>query len=524
MAILEHLEPKKVFCYFEEICGIPHGSGNIRAISNYLAEFARGRNLEYYQDAVGNVIIIKEASKGYEDAEPVILQGHMDMVAVSEKDMDIDLVKDGLNLAIDRDEIYAKGTTLGGDDGIALAYILAILDSKDALHPRLEAVFTVDEEVGMDGAREIDLCVCRAKRMINIDSEEEGYLLAGCAGGASLQAAYPLRYTYCVAADSEAYHLTVTGLQGGHSGTEIHKESGNANLLLARVIYRLMKQGGVHLVWLDGGKKDNAIPNTAEALLLIEKNAYDTVYGEYQTVYEEIKNELKLRDPGVCILLETVNMQFLNISRQELNPQEINSSEISLQGTQSGEIRTLETQLQKVQSGEVLEDNCAKDMLSFIQVMPQGVCGMSHAVEGLVETSLNLGVLTMEKDKVILGYAVRSSVESRKEELLEQMEMLCDRFGVSWEIHGVYPGWEYRINSPLRDTMCGVFKNMYGKDMVVQAIHAGLECGFFAEKIPELDCVSFGPDIKDIHTTRERLSISSAKRMYEYLLEVLKAL
>lgn len=486
MAVLEHLEPKKVFHYFEEICGIPHGSGNTRAISDYLAEFARKRNLEYYQDAVGNVIIIKEASRGYEDAGPVMLQGHMDMVAVAEKDADINLARDGLNLAIEGDEIYAKGTTLGGDDGIALAYILAILDSKDALHPRLEAVFTIDEEVGMDGAKEIDLSVCRAGRMINIDSEEEGYLLAGCAGGATFRAVFPLHYTSCTAAGSRAYHLTVTGLQGGHSGTEIHRELGNANLILARAAYRLMKKTGVHLVWLDGGKKDNAIPHTAEALLLIENDAYDAVYGEYQTVCEEIGNELKIRDPGVCIRLEA--------------------------------------QPPKMQSGKVIEDTCAKDLLSFIQVMPGGVCTMSSAVPGLVETSLNLGILTVEEEKAILGYAVRSSVASGKEELLERMEMLCDRYGVFRNIYGVYPGWEYRVDSPLRDTMCRIFKDLYGKDMVVQAIHAGLECGFFAEKIPGLDCVSFGPDIKDIHTTRERLSISSAKRMYEYLLEVLKSL
>ena len=512
MAVLEHLEPIKVFQYFEEICGIPHGSGNIRAISDYLAEFARKRNLEYYQDKLGNVIIIKEASKGYENADPVMLQGHMDMVAVSDKDADIDLVNEGLYLAIDGDEVYAEGTTLGGDDGIALAYILAILDSKDAEHPRLEAVFTVDEEVGMDGAKEIDLSVCRAGRMINIDSEEEGYLLAGCAGGATFQAAFPLHYTSCTAVGSETCHLTVTGLQGGHSGTEIHREPGNANLILARVIYRLMKRDGIHLVWLDGGKKDNAIPHMAEAELLIEKDVYDIIYEEYLTVYEEIKNELKLRDPGVCIRLESTDSM------------DIQSLNVNLPEAQSLEVQSVELPLQKAQSGKIIEDNCAKELLSLIQVMPQGVCGMSPAVQGLVETSLNLGVLTMEEDKVFLGYSVRSSVASRKEELLERMKILCEHYGASWNLHGVYPGWEYRMESPLRDTMCGIFKDMYGKDMVLQAIHAGLECGFFAEKIPGLDCVSFGPDIKDIHTTRERLSISSAKRMYEYLLEVLKAL
>lgn len=478
MAVLENLEPKAVFHYFEELSHIPHGSGNTKAISDYLVAFAKERGLEYYQDAMNNVIIIKEASEGYEAVPPMMIQGHMDMVAVAEKDCPIDMTKEGIRLAVCGDQVYAEGTTLGADDGIAVAYALAILDADDIAHPRLEVVLTVEEEVGMDGAREIDLSMCRAKRMLNLDTEEEGYLLAGCAGGATFQVHIPIQYQVY---EGSRYQLRILGLKGGHSGTEIHKELGNANLLLARVIGRLMKQDGVHLVSMDGGKKDNAIPHLASAMLLVEKKAEEMAMAEFKKVQKDILSELRLRDPDV--------MLDFNIA--------------------GGDDR------------KAIEDGCAADLLALIQVMPRGICAMSPAAEGLVETSLNLGVLTMAEDEVRLGYAVRSSIGSAKEELLERMKLVCDAYHASWELKGVYPGWEYQKESVLRDMVCGLYREMYGKDMVVQAIHAGVECGFFASKIEGLDCVSFGPDIKEAHTPRENLSIASTERVYRFLLKLL---
>ena len=478
MAVLENLEPKAVFHYFEELSHIPHGSGNTKAISDYLVAFAKERGLEYYQDALNNVIIIKEASEGYETVPPMMIQGHMDMVAVAEKDCPIDMTKEGIRLAVCGDQVYAKGTTLGADDGIAVAYALAILDADDIAHPRLEVVLTVEEEVGMDGAREIDLSMCRAKRMLNLDTEEEGYLLAGCAGGATLQVHIPLSYQVY---DGMRYQLRIFGLKGGHSGTEIHKELGNANLLLARVLGRLMKQDGVHLVNMDGGKKDNAIPHLASAILLVEKKAEETAMAEFKKVQKDILSELRLRDPDAMLDFDIAG----------------------------GDDR------------KAVEDGCAANLLALIQVMPRGICAMSPAAEGLVETSLNLGVLTMTEDEVRLGYAVRSSIGSAKEELLERMKLVCDAYHSSWELKGVYPGWEYQKESVLRDTVCRLYREMYGKDMVVQAIHAGVECGFFAGKIEGLDCVSFGPDIKEAHTPRENLSIASTERVYRFLLKLL---
>ncbi|MBP3468562.1 MAG: aminoacyl-histidine dipeptidase [Lachnospiraceae bacterium] len=478
MAVLENLEPKAVFHYFEELSHIPHGSGNTKAISDYFVNFAKERGLEYYQDALNNVIIIKEATEGYEAVPPIMIQGHMDMVAVAEKDCPIDMTKEGIRLAVCGDQVYAKGTTLGADDGIAVAYALAILDADDIAHPRLEVVLTVEEEVGMDGAREIDLSMCRAKRMLNLDTEEEGYLLAGCAGGATFQVHIPLSYQVY---EGMRYQLRISGLKGGHSGTEIHKELGNANLLLARVIGRLMKQDGVHLVSMDGGKKDNAIPHLASAILLVEKKAEEMAMEEYKKAQKEILSELRLRDPDA--------MLDFDIAGED--------------------------------DRKAIEDGCAANLLALIQVMPRGVCAMSPAAEGLVETSLNLGVLTMTEDEVRLGYAVRSSIGSAKEELLERMKLVCEAYHVSWELKGVYPGWEYQKESVLRDMVCRIYREMYGKDMVVQAIHAGVECGFFAEKIEGLDCVSFGPDIKEAHTPRENLSIASTGRVYRFLLKLL---
>lgn len=493
MAILENLEPKEVFHYFEEICNIPHGSGNTAAISNYLVEFAEKKGLEYQQDELGNVIIIKEATAGYEAAPPVMIQGHMDMVAVSDRDCDIDMKTEGLRLAVDGDQVYAKGTSLGADDGIAVAYALAILSSDTIKHPRLEVVVTVEEEVGMDGASGIDLSICRAKRLINLDSEEEGYLLAGCAGGASFQISYPLQ--------SQEYkgvscHLSIADLQGGHSGSEIHKGTANANLLLARVVHGLMKQDGVHLLRIDGGKKDNVIPNAACADLLIEKASCEKVSQEFLRWQKIILGESKLRDPDVI-------MEFKSADG----------------GSDPADCGQAETAVHKA-----VEDRCAKKLLSLIQTMPRGVCEMSPAVSGLVETSLNLGTLTMDEQTASFGYAVRSSVASKKEELLERMILLCDAYHAAWTIKGVYPGWEYQPQSPLRDAVCGLYQRMYGKEMVVQAIHAGLECGFFAEKIEGLDCISIGPDMQDVHTTKERLSISSTERVYRFLIRLLEEL
>jgi len=482
MRVLENLEPKTVFHYFEEICNIPHGSGNIEAISNYLVGFAKERNLFVNQDNLKNVIIIKEATKGYEKSAAIILQGHMDMVTVQKSGSTIDMEKDPLKLMIDGDFIYAKDTSLGGDDGIALAYGLALLASKDLQHPKLEVIFTVDEETGMDGAKGIDLSILTGRHMLNLDSEEEGYLLTSCAGGAKVEC--NLAVTREMQTGS-VYQITIDGLLGGHSGAEIHKGRGNASYLLARLLYELKEKVEFSLIKLIGGLKDNAIPRQAQANILVDPEKVSLLIQEVKNCEVKIKHELESKDSSFFVLCK---------EQKEEKQQEI----------------------------KVLCQESFSKVVNFILVLPNGIQGMSGSIEGLVETSLNLGVMELGAQNLFLRFAVRSSVQSAKEHLIDKMMIIGETFGAKIEAKGDYPAWEYRKDSPLREKMMQVYQEMYGKEMIVQAIHAGLECGFFAAKIKNLDCVAIGPDMEDIHTTEEKLSISSTLRVWEYIIEVLK--
>ena len=485
MRVLEGIKPEKVFYYFEEICRIPHGSGNTQEISNYLVSFAKERGLEHYQDALGNVIMIKEASEGYEDARPVMLQGHMDMVAVKRPGCSLDLEKDGLNLKVDGDRIYAQDTSLGGDDGIAVAYGLAIMDGDAQKHPRLELVITVDEETGMDGAREIDLSVCRAHTLLNLDSEEEGIFLAGCAGGARVS----FEKEYQTSEENGILcRVKVAGLLGGHSGAEIHKERGNANKLLARVLNSLEQEINYQLISWDGGLADNAIPREAEAKLLFTEDIKQDgdIQGKLQNFVREIEGQLKA----------------------ELAEKD---SEVKVEIELLGQAKFL-----ALRQGET------KKLVSFIHALPNGVQAMSGAMEGLVETSLNLGILKYEAGKLGMGISVRSSLESAKRELIATLQSLAYLADMPVSVSGDYPGWTYRKDSPLREKMTAVYEEIFGKKPEIMAIHAGLECGLLACKIENLDCVSIGPDMKNIHTTEEELSISSTERVYRFVLKLLE--
>ncbi len=474
---IKNLEPKNVFYYFEEIAKIPHGSANTGAISDYLVSFAKERNLEHYQDQLGNVIIIKEASKGYEHKEPMMLQGHMDMVAVKKPDSKIDMKKEGLTLIVEGDWLFAKDTSLGGDDGIAVAYELALLAAEDLEHPRLECVFTVDEEIGLLGAKAIDVSMCKAKRMINIDSEDEGIFLTGCAGGMRVDCHLPLKKEE---KKGSLITLKIGGLQGGHSGVEIHKERGNSNVLMARFLAHATRTTNLYLNRLQGGLADNAIPRETTAEFLAED--IHQVELLVKQLEEQLKVELATKDPGVYCDLHLQDEQTLSV--------------ITAEDT--------------------------KRTAAFLSCLPQGVQAMSADVKGLVETSLNMGLLSLKEDGLHAGFSVRSSLESAKYALEEKLYVLTEALGGTCKTTGDYPGWAYRVDSPLRELMLRIFKEKYGREPVVEAIHAGLECGFFLDKIPQLDCVSMGPDMKDIHTTEERMSISSVKRVWEYLVEVLK--
>lgn len=480
MGVLSALEPKKVFKYFEEICRIPHGSGNMEQISDYLVKFAKDRNLTYIQDELKNVIIIKEATPGYEQEPALILQGHMDMVAVKKPDLDLDMKTQGLLLAVDGDLVYAEGTSLGGDDGIAVAMGLAVLDSDTLSHPRLEVIFTVDEEVGMEGAVGIDLSMLKGSRMLNLDSEGEGIFLTSCAGGARV-------YTYMPYTVEEKegilYHVSVEGLQGGHSGAEIHKERGNANCLMGRILYRLTQNLSLCLESVQGGLADNAIPRKTEAGMVIEEKDVPKFEEMIQTVEKEIRAELGSKDPGFAILVSLAGQGKYTCADEESTAQ----------------------------------------LASYLLALPNGVQAMSSDIPGLVETSLNLGIMELMKEdqELICQFAVRSSIDSAKETVVGKVCAVTELAGGSYSVSGEYPGWPYRVDSPLREKAIRVYESMYGRKPEVQAVHAGLECGVFAAKIPDLDCISLGPDVKDIHTTEETLSISSMGRVWEYLVALL---
>lgn len=475
MAVLDHLEPKSVFGFFEQMCAIPHGSGNTKAISDWLVDFARQRGLEHYQDQLNNVIIIKEATPGYEDAPAVILQGHMDMVCAQAPDCAKDMAVEGLDLVVDGDTVYARGTTLGGDDGVAVAIALAILDSHDLPHPRVEAVITVDEETGMYGAFGIDVSPLKAKHLINIDSDMEGVFTVSCAGGNVSRITLPVSRAPF---EGSALTITVGGLRGGHSGVEIDRGRGNANMVLGRVLQAVAMQTGLRVGAVSGGQKDNAIPVDARACVVVRDEAAARAVCE--KLERELKNELRVNDPDVAV---TVSAGACALP---------------------------------------MDEKSTRAVLCLLTCAPNGIQAMSADMPGLVQTSLNLGVLTSDETGVYAGFCVRSSVDSQKQMLVERLDCLAAQLGGTLEVAGDYPGWEYMPQSRMRERMVEVFTQQYGHAPRVEAIHAGVECGLFAGKIPGLDCVCIGPDLTDIHTFHERLHIASLQRTWALVVEVLR--
>lgn len=477
--VLQGLEPQKVWARFEEICAIPHGSRNTRAISDYLMEFAKSRGFRCRQDGSNNVVIFAPGTAGYEDHPTVILQGHMDMVCEKEPDCAIDFETDGLALTHDGTDVFARGTTLGGDDGIAVAYALALLESEDIPHPPLEVVVTTDEEIGMLGAADIDLSDLRGRTLVNIDSEEEGILTVSCAGGATATLKMPLHRR---AVYGPCWSLQVDGLQGGHSGQEINKGLANANKIMGELLQRAQRDMPMCIVKIAGGAKDNAIPRSCSVSLVAMSMDEETLPRLAETLQAEVR--AKYKEPEAVVTAQTV----------------------------------------EAMGGMAMSTEDSRKTAELLCAVPNGVQKMSADIHGLVQTSLNLGILKMENEELCLTFSVRSSVNGEKEELLEKLRSTIALFDGSYEEMGAYPAWEYRKDSPLRDLMSRVYTDMFGTEPEIQAIHAGLECGLLSDKLPGLDCVSFGPNMADIHTSRERLNIASVARMWEYLLEILRRL
>ena len=475
---LAGLEPAAVFGYFEEICSIPHGSRNTKQISDYLVNFAKSQNLRYIQDDADNVIIFGDATPGYEDHPPVILQGHMDMVCEQDADCTIDMATEGLDVTHDGNVVFARGTTLGADNGIAVAMGMAILADKTIPHPPIELLITSDEEIGLLGAAAADLSELKGRALINLDSEGEGIFTVSCAGGCVANIGLPVDrhavYGPCI-------RLVVDGLQSGHSGADIHRNRGNANKIMGEFMSRIQEIMPLCLTSLAGGAKDNVIPGSCQATLVAMGINLERINGIAEKLQAEVREQYD--EP--------------NASVQAFDVDALGGNSLSTQST-------------------------AK-VISLLCSAPNGVQSWSQDIEGLVQTSLNMGVVKLG-ERMNVTLSVRSSVNSEKRELLDQLKKLAEMFEADYAEDGAYPAWEFKKESHLRDVMVSTYRDLFGKDAKVEAIHAGLECGLFTEKIPGLDCVSIGPQMYDIHTSRERLEIGSTQRTWDFLLAVLKNL
>lgn len=479
MKVLQNLEPA-VFEYFEEISNIPRGSGNEKEISDYLLNFGKSLGLESIQDKALNVIIKKPGTKGYENAPTVIIQGHMDMVCEKNNGVEHDFEKDPLKLRIVDDYIYATDTTLGADNGIAVAYAMAILASNDIPHPPIEVLITTDEETGMSGAMAIDKENIDGKILINLDNEEEGYLLVSCAGG--VRSTGTINIEKQDIKDKALIKINISGLKGGHSGMDIIKERGNSNKILGRVLKGLSREVKFNIISLNGGSKNNAIPREAEAIISTSINDEETVMNVIKNWNDIIASELRAQDPGVKI-----------------------------EGSIASE------NLEK----EFTDESTSK-VLDLLYLYPNGINSKSVDIDGLVESSTNLGVLTTNDTTVEFDSAIRSSVPSLKEEIVLRSKTIVELLGGEFTTTSDYPAWQYNPDSQIREICQRVHKELYGKEAEIVAIHAGVECGLFNEKLGNLDMISFGPNLYDVHTPDEHMSISSVKNCYEYLKAILK--
>ena len=479
MSALTGLEPASVFHYFEEICGIPHTSHHEKALSDYCVQFAKAHGLACRQDEMGNLLIKAPATPGYEKEPGLILQGHLDMVGDKTADCPLDLEKDAIHPVVDGGYVCAEGTTLGGDDGIAVAYALADLDAKDIPHPALEVVLTVCEEVGLLGASAMDFSDLEGRMLVNIDSEEEGVLTAGCAGGRRVECHLPIAR---VPVPGSAVKADEIGLVGGHSGTEIHKGRANAIALLGRWLTLLTENGVDYAaLTLSGGAKENVIPKESSITLVLPAGITEGVHTAAAQFAAQVQAEYGMADPA-----------------------------IRLQLTEQG-----------CGAFSALDADSTQRLRKALLLMPWGVQAMSMDVPGLVETSLNLGVAEMDEQEAILRFSIRSSVPSAKELLSCKVQTLTELLGGSVRFHGDYPAWTYVRESALRDRCVAVYEAQYGKKPQIAALHAGLECGILSGKIEGLDCISFGPNLLHVHTPNERADIASVARVWEYLKAIL---
>ena len=479
---IEDLKPQLVFKYFSEICKIPRGSGNEKQIRYYLTREGKKLGLEVVQDEHYNVLIKKKATPGYENAPTVIIQGHMDMVCEKNKGTDHDFKKDPIKLRVEGNYLYATDTTLGADNGIAVAMGLALLASDNIVHPPLEVVFTADEEESMNGAMNLKGDLFKGSYIINLDSEEEGTITVSCAGGVT--ALVTIEKEFKDVNSKVAFNIDVKGLLGGHSGMEINKQRANSNILMGRILNHLLNHANINLdlVQISGGAKNNAIPREADAVILIDEKDEEILKEELNKILNIFKNEFKTSDPKIEILCEKSHKTY----------------------------------------NEALKDDIRDKIIATIILMPSGIQTMSMDIENLVESSTNLGVINNNKDNFLFEFATRSSVKSLKDEINNKMSLLCKTLDVKLSLEDDYPEWEYAKDSKLEEICINTYEELTGQKPEISAIHAGLECGLLLDAIKGAQAVSIGPNLYDVHTPNEHLDIKSTNRTWNYLLAILK--
>ena len=478
---------QSVFDHFQKICSIPHGSYNEKALSDYLYQFALEHGYEAIQDDALNVLVRVPATIGREEEPSLILQGHMDMVCEKNQDITHDFMTDPIRIQLDGDWLKASGTTLGGDNGIAIAYMMSIMTDPSISHPALELLMTVSEETGMEGAKNLDVSLLTSRQMINLDSEEEGVFIAGGAGGLKIQIVHSLTRAD-VPASFIPLEVKVSGLIGGHSGEDIHKQRGNANVILGKYLLGWYNHcPDTRMVSLNGGSKDNAIPREATAKFWIPENVLDQAQRGCWWFGEDLAKEFALTDPNALITMRVADPA--NESGWEWKP---------MTSTTTGQV------------------------INFLHLCPNGVRTMSPDLAGMVESSQNIAVLHTSEEQWTARISLRSNKDELIPKMVERIDMMAQMSNMVCTLGNEYPAWNYRPDSPLRHHLSKVYHGMYNKEAHVKALHAGLECGIFAQSIPDMDMISIGPNMQSIHSPEERLSISSVQRIWEFLLKVLE--
>ncbi len=475
--VINGYEPKRVFEIFEDLSAIPRASGNEKGVADYIDAFASRLGLFVLRDETGNVFVRKNATEGYENTAPILVQGHMDMVCEKNADVEHDFEKDGIELSVKDGCLWANGTTLGADNGIAVAYMLALLET-DA-HPTLECLFTVEEETGLAGAKGFDCSVITARRMINLDSEEEWQVTAGCAGGCRTDIVFDAKKV--AEKWTKKVDIAIRGLSGGHSGAEIHLGKTNAIIAMGRLLSAAIETADFDLVSIECNGKDNAIAR--ECFSSVACCDADKLCERINSEFAEIKKELAECDRGMTVELTVSDVDLI----------------------------------------ECIDFEATRYIVAFLNTVKTGVLKMSNQISGLVEYSRNIGFVETTDDKVNMVLSTRSSLEGQIDLSCRELDALAALVDAECAHRSRYPGWEYAPVSPLRDAYISTFKRLYGTDVTVGVIHAGLECGLISSKTPGLDIISVGPNMHDIHSPDEHLELASTERVWNVLLEVVRA-